>query len=189
MKIELVYRDLYEHCGQVLIDEFANKYDYTILSLSDLLRSNMANKTPLGIQVQTFLEKGEFVPDQLSFEILKQKIETIDSNKLLLINYPRNKAQIELFMNFCRNGNYKLIRAWHLVALNVLENLENHPKYSKMAKKYESHETIKYRSERCHRENNDSIKEIKKHCEIISFESESYGNNFAIDKQRIKRIE
>jgi len=186
MKIEIIYRDLFEYCGQLLINELTNEHEYELIDFGDLIRSNISNKTPIGLQMSEYISIGELIPNTITFEVVKEKIYAKKCKNLLIKSYPKNKEQTDLLVNYCSNQNIEIVRAWHMVALNIMVNLEKIPKYSQMAAKYKSHETIKLNSERSNKANRNSILEIGKHCQVVKFESQSHGINYEEDKQRIK---
>ena len=186
MKIELIYRDLFEYSGQVFIDQMTNEHEYGLVDYADVMRTNISNESSLGKQMQTFIKKGELIPDSLTFEVVKNSIETKKCENILIKSFPKNFNQVELLTNYCSLNNIEIVRAWYMKGLNIMSNLEKVPKYSKMAKKYKSHEQIKLSSERSKKANENAIEQVSKYCEILIFESESHGINYKMDKERIK---
>ncbi len=66
------------------------------LSTGDLLRSAIAEKTPLGLRAERFVTAGELVPDALVLEILKERLGRSDTARgFVLDGYPRNPEQAE----------------------------------------------------------------------------------------------
>ncbi len=55
--------------------KIAEKYDLAHISTGDIFRSEIKNKTPLGLRVQSIIEKGELVPDELLIEILENALD------------------------------------------------------------------------------------------------------------------
>ncbi len=185
MKIEILYKDRFENSGQLLIDKLTKQEKYELIDFSDVLRRHINSESELGLKLQSYLNKGQLIPAELTNEIMTTEINQIQTDKVLLKNYPKSKEQIELFIEFCKEKKIELKRAWHMVSLNVLANLEKIPKHSKMAAKYKSHEYIEMNHERSNKANSESIQEIANYCETITFESESYGVNIENDKIRI----
>jgi len=178
MKIEIIYRDLFENSGQLFIKQMTSDYKYCLLDFGDIMRTNIGNETNLGKQITTYIDKGELIPDQLTFDAVKEKIESTECENILLKNYPKNESQIKLFVKYCLNKDIEIKRAWHMKGLNIMTNLEKIPKYSQMAAKYKSHEQIKLSSERSKTANEKAIEGIRKYCDITIFESESHGINY-----------
>jgi len=66
------------------------------LSTGDLLRSAVAARTPLGIEADGYMRRGELVPDDLVLRILEERLRQPDARAgFLLDGYPRNPAQAE----------------------------------------------------------------------------------------------
>lgn len=66
------------------------------ISTGDILREAIAHQTPLGIQVQSDVEKGELVPDPAMIEFIRQRLLQPDaSSGWLLDGYPRTAFQAE----------------------------------------------------------------------------------------------
>lgn len=186
MKIEIVYRDLFEYSGQLFIKQMTSEYKYCLLDFGDIMRTNIGNETNLGKQIRAYIDRGELVPDQLTFDAVKEKIELAECENILLTNYPKNESQTKLFVTYCLSKDIEIKQAWYMKALNIMTNLEKVPKYSQMAAKYKSHEQIKLSSERIKMANEKAIEGIRKYCDITIFESESHGINYKEDEQRIK---
>ena len=70
------------------------KYNIPQISTGDLLRENLKNKTPLGIDAKTQMEKGALVPDLLVINLLKDRISQKDCNNgYILDGFPRTLNQ------------------------------------------------------------------------------------------------
>lgn len=64
------------------------------ISSGDLFRENIKNKTPLGIQAQAFIVKGELVPDDITIDMIRNRLSQSDCKKgALLDGFPRTIAQ------------------------------------------------------------------------------------------------
>jgi len=186
MKVEILYRDLYDRSGQMFITEMIDEYNYCLVDYGDVMRKNISNQTTIGIEIRSYLDKGELIPNQLTFEVIRQELQTKNSNEVLIKGYPKNKIQVELLLNYFHLTNSELKKVWYMKAMNTMINLEKVTKYSQMAAKYKSHDHIKLSSERIKSANQNSIEQLKKYCEVVIFESESYGINYKKDLQRIK---
>lgn len=66
------------------------------ISTGDLFRDHLKNETEIGKKVQEFLNSGKLVPDNITIEILKQRIEQEDCIKgFILDGFPRTIPQAE----------------------------------------------------------------------------------------------
>ena len=65
------------------------------ISTGDIFRENLKNQTPLGLKAKGYMDKGELVPDSLTNELIKDRLEKIVGKSWLLDGYPRNLQQAE----------------------------------------------------------------------------------------------
>ncbi|WEK60685.1 MAG: adenylate kinase [Candidatus Microbacterium colombiense] len=73
----------------------AESYGIPVVSTGDIFRANIKEGTPLGQQVTAILDKGDLVPDELTSEIVRDRLSQDDAaNGFLLDGYPRNTAQV-----------------------------------------------------------------------------------------------
>ena len=78
------------------------KYDLPHISTGDLFRKNIKNKTPLGIKVKEVMDSGNLCPDDLTIEMVKQRLNEEDcANGYLLDGFPRNLFQAQMLDKFC----------------------------------------------------------------------------------------
>jgi len=98
-------------CGKgTQSDLIVNKYSLTHLSTGDLLRKEIAEKTELGITADSFISKGELVPDAMIIDILSKHVENQhdDSNGIILDGFPRTVAQAEALEVMMKNLNKEI---------------------------------------------------------------------------------
>ena len=70
------------------------------LSTGDLLRSEIAEGTKLGLEAQSFMEKGELVPDAVVIGMIKSKLETNNKTKGFIFDgFPRTVDQAKALDN------------------------------------------------------------------------------------------
>jgi len=66
------------------------------VSSGDLFRENIKNQTELGKLAQTFMDRGDLVPDDLTIAMVRDRLGKPDCAKgALLDGYPRTPAQAE----------------------------------------------------------------------------------------------
>ncbi|OAA30845.1 adenylate kinase [Kosmotoga arenicorallina S304] len=74
----------------------SNKFNIPHISTGDMLREAVAAGTDLGKKVAHILEEGLLVPDELMFEIVRERLQKGDALKgFILDGYPRTVAQAE----------------------------------------------------------------------------------------------
>ncbi len=72
------------------------KYGLKHLSTGDLLRSEIANQTPLGIEAKKIMDKGQLVPDEVVIGMISSALDNNpDARGFLFDGFPRTPAQAE----------------------------------------------------------------------------------------------
>jgi adenylate kinase len=72
------------------------KYNFKHLSTGDLLRSEIAKKTSLGLEAKKFMDKGQLVPDEVVIGMISSALDNNpDSVGFLFDGFPRTSAQAE----------------------------------------------------------------------------------------------
>ena len=73
----------------------AETFGIPVVSTGDIFRANIKDGTPLGQQVTAILDRGDLVPDELTSEIVRDRLSQEDAARgFLLDGYPRNTAQV-----------------------------------------------------------------------------------------------
>lgn len=66
------------------------------VATGDIFRENVKGGTELGRQVQEIIEAGHLVPDELTSELVRDRLAQPDAaHGFLLDGYPRNRGQVE----------------------------------------------------------------------------------------------
>lgn len=74
----------------------AEKTGLPHISSGDLFRENIKNQTELGLLAQSFISKGELVPDSLTISMIQNRLNAPDCvNGALLDGFPRTPSQAE----------------------------------------------------------------------------------------------
>jgi adenylate kinase len=77
-------------------EKIVEKFGLKHLSTGDLLRHEIAEKTPLGVEAKNFMEKGQLVPDEVVIGMIDSSLEKNPSAKGFLFDgFPRTAAQAE----------------------------------------------------------------------------------------------
>lgn len=79
------------------------------ISTGDMLRGAMQERSPLGIKAQSYVDKGELVPDQLIQDMAEERLSQSDTNSgWILDGFPRTVSQAqfldELLQKLASNG-------------------------------------------------------------------------------------
>ncbi|MER6974811.1 adenylate kinase [Nocardioides sp. NPDC000445] len=74
----------------------ARHFGIPAISTGDIFRANVSLATPLGLEAKRYLDAGEYVPDEITNNMVRDRIGEPDaSNGFLLDGYPRTLAQVE----------------------------------------------------------------------------------------------
>jgi len=87
------------------------------ISTGDIFRENVKNETPLGVEAKSYMDKGEYVPDDLTNKLVRERLKTPDCvNGFLLDGYPRTADQVEELDSILKETNSKLDAVVQLTA-------------------------------------------------------------------------
>lgn len=75
----------------------AAHYSIPHISTGDIFRANLKASTPLGLQAKGYMDAGQLVPDEVTNEMVKDRLTHDDTaNGFLLDGFPRNTVQAEV---------------------------------------------------------------------------------------------
>ncbi len=90
-------------------EDLARIYDIPHISTGEIFRKNIAEKTDLGKKVSAYIEKGELVPDEVTSEMVFDRLSQPDAqNGWILDGYPRNAKQSEDLDKWLKKNDKKL---------------------------------------------------------------------------------
>lgn len=77
------------------------------ISTGDILRNAIASQTPLGQKAQNYMDKGELVPDELLFDLVRDRLSQSDAVERgwILDGFPRNVSQAAFLENLLQELN------------------------------------------------------------------------------------
>lgn len=74
----------------------AEHFDIPAISTGDIFRTNVSQGTPLGRQARQYMDAGEYVPDEVTNLMVRDRIAEPDAERgFLLDGYPRTLAQVQ----------------------------------------------------------------------------------------------
>lgn len=75
-------------------EKIVERYGLIHLSTGNLLREEIASKTPLGLEAQKFIDKGKLVPDEIVIGMISSALDHHkDAKGFLFDGFPRTVAQ------------------------------------------------------------------------------------------------
>ena len=89
-------------CGKgTQATKICEKYRIPHISTGDIFRENIKNQTSLGIKVKTIMDGGNLCPDDVTLELVKDRLSQEDcKNGYLLDGFPRTLNQATIFDDF-----------------------------------------------------------------------------------------
>ena len=74
----------------------AQSFGIPAISTGDIFRFNVKNETELGKKAKAFMDRGEYVPDSLTNELVRDRLSHDDAGRgFLLDGYPRTVDQVD----------------------------------------------------------------------------------------------
>jgi adenylate kinase len=73
----------------------ADHFGVPAISTGDIFRANVSQGTPLGVEAKRYMDAGEYVPDEVTNLMVRNRIDEDDAVPgFLLDGYPRTLAQV-----------------------------------------------------------------------------------------------
>ncbi|ABW29687.1 adenylate kinase [Acaryochloris marina] len=91
--------------------------DFSIphISTGDLFRAAISGKTPLGLKVQSYLDQGQLVPDQVVIDMVQERLAQSDTaGGWLLDGFPRTIPQAQTLDKLLQEMNQSCDRVINL---------------------------------------------------------------------------
>src|SRR5699024_9106017 len=78
-------------------ERIVDKYHLTHISTGDMFREAMANKTKVGLEAKSYIDKGNLVPDEVTAKLVEERLSQPDIKEgFILDGFPRTTVQAEL---------------------------------------------------------------------------------------------
>jgi adenylate kinase len=94
------------------------------ISTGDLLRTEIAKQSPLGLEVKKVMDEGQLVSDELVIRLLQANIDLAES-QYIFDGYPRNIAQAETLDREVLKGAPSLAVYFDIDIAKLVERLTN----------------------------------------------------------------
>jgi adenylate kinase len=76
-------------------ERLAQTFEIPAISTGDIFRHNVKNETELGKQAKAYMDRGEYVPDSLTNDLVRDRLAQADAAAgFLLDGYPRTADQV-----------------------------------------------------------------------------------------------
>lgn len=74
----------------------AEHFEIPAISTGDIFRANVSTGTPLGLEAKRYMDAGEYVPDEVTNNMVRNRLAEADCEPgFLLDGYPRTLAQVQ----------------------------------------------------------------------------------------------
>ena len=85
------------------------KYNLRHISTGDVFRYNIKEGTKLGQLAQSYIDKGDLVPDEVTIKMLRDEVEKFpEANGFIFDGFPRTEAQAEALDNLMESKNMRI---------------------------------------------------------------------------------
>jgi len=75
----------------------AGRFSIPAISTGDIFRANVRDETPLGLKAKGYMDGGDYVPDDITNGMVRERIAEDDMQQgFLLDGYPRTVSQVEV---------------------------------------------------------------------------------------------
>jgi adenylate kinase len=87
----------------------AEHFEIPAISTGDIFRQNVSEGTELGVEAKRYMDAGEYVPDEVTNLMVRNRIDAPDAEHgFLLDGYPRTLAQVEELDGMIRYTGHQL---------------------------------------------------------------------------------
>ena len=129
--------------AQKLVD----KYNLKQLSTGDMLREAITEGNELGKKASAIMDRGELVSDEIILSMIREKLESSDSEGFIFDGFPRNLEQAKALDKMLNQLNLSLDLVIEIVVDDevLISRIENRAKESKNARSDDNKEVLKNR--------------------------------------------
>jgi adenylate kinase len=90
-------------------ERISERLGVVAISTGDIFRANVKGATPLGVDARKYMDNGDFVPDRVTNEMVRNRLSQDDAKEgFLLDGYPRTVSQVDYLDGILAAGKQKL---------------------------------------------------------------------------------
>lgn len=78
-------------------ERIVDKYHLTHISTGDMFREAMANKTKVGLEAKSYIDKGNLVPDEVTAKLVEERLSQPDIKEGYLRWFSKNYCTSRTF--------------------------------------------------------------------------------------------
>jgi len=186
-EVIFLYKDQFERSSRFIEKQLENEFEFRSVNFAEIAKSNINEKSKLGIEANSFIKKGEYIPSSIFHKMVVNKIEELNTDKILLISYPKTEEQLELLNDYTNSINANYTGAYYVRTINTEQNFNKDEKMMKNEEKYKSKEYILMNSKRTKEHNESIIDKVKTLTNLIEFNVEAFGIRMNEENEQIRR--
>ena len=129
--------------AQILVE----RYNLAQLSTGDMLREAIKEGSDLGKEAKSIMDRGELVSDEIILSMIREKLETAESEGFIFDGFPRNLEQARALDEILRKLKMELDLVIEIVVKDdvLISRIENRARESKDARSDDNAEVLKKR--------------------------------------------
>jgi adenylate kinase len=82
------------------------RFGVVAVSNGDIFHANVKGETPLGIEARKYMDAGDFVPDNVTNKMVRDRLSESDvDDGFLLDGYPRTTVQVDYLDRILADGS------------------------------------------------------------------------------------
>ncbi len=90
-------------------ERISDRLGVLAISTGDIFRANVTQGTELGVEAKRYMDAGEYVPDEVTNLMVRNRIDEPDAEPgFLLDGYPRTTAHVDYLDEILADGNQRL---------------------------------------------------------------------------------
>jgi adenylate kinase len=90
-------------------ERLAERLGVPHISTGDLFRSNLRDRTPLGVEAKRFIDAGDLVPDKVTVDMVSERLDEPDAvDGFILDGFPRTVSQAESLAGLLQDNDSEL---------------------------------------------------------------------------------
>ncbi|WP_411374910.1 adenylate kinase [Arthrobacter sp. MPF02] len=95
----------------------AERFGIVPISTGEIFRQNVSSKSPLGLEAESYIRAGRFVPDAVTNSMVRDRLANPDAqNGFLLDGYPRTVGQVNFLDEILKEDGHELDLVLQLTA-------------------------------------------------------------------------
>lgn len=163
-------------------DYIASKLGIKKISTGDLFRSQIKNKTAIGLKIKSIIDSGNLVSDDIVLDTVKNALDELKNNGFIMDGFPRTLSQAKKFDELLISFDVKQLRIIFLKVSEkiLIERLTNRRICGNCGENFHlvfKKPLVKNSCDRCQgqliQRNDDKIDEIKARFKIFNKENDS----------------